>query len=99
MRQEQVQPEAELCKVVLVQLFGIIGAELVRRGHAADDGELVRVDQRPRASVRRVLGVAIESPDEGDDESVVSPPETSTPVILPVDRPDRSDVDSGGREE
>lgn len=74
MRQEQIQPKAQLGKVVLVQLFGVIGTELVRGGDTANHGEFVCVDEGPCAGECGVGRIAVQGPDEGDDEGVVRPP-------------------------
>ena len=73
MRQQQIQPKAQLGKIILVQLFRIVGAELVGGRDAADHCEFVRVHQGPGAGVGGVAGIAVEGPDKGDDECVVRP--------------------------
>ena len=73
MSEEQVQPETQSSKIILVQLLLVVCTELVRGGLARDNRQLMCVDQGPRAGVSRVLGVPIEQPDPGDDEGVVRP--------------------------
>lgn len=72
-RQQEVQPEAQPRKLILVQFLGVRRAELVSRGGSRDDGEFVGVDECPCAGVGRVARVAVQEPDKGDDEGVVRP--------------------------
>lgn len=73
--------EAEDGEVVILELWRELCSQAVGGRRPANDGQLVRIDQRPGRSVGRVL-LSVEQPHPGHNLDVVSP--TVAQLMPPV---------------